>query len=220
MSKDKEFVHLHVHTDYSLLDGCSRTDKLCNRAAELGMKALSITDHGVLFGLADFFKKAGKAGIKPLLGCEIYLVYDDKLGETNEEKAKQKSYHMGLLARNFQGYQNLTRLVSRGHTDGFYRNPRVSLTDLYHHREGLIGFSGCLAAVIPQKLMQGDYEGAREACGRFVEMFGKEFFFIELMDHGIGEQQKIIPDLIKLATEKSQDIRAAYDLIRRHRGLS
>ncbi len=212
MSKDTEFVHLHVHTDYSLLDGCSRTDKLCNRAAELGMKALSITDHGVLFGLADFFKKAGKAGIKPLLGCEIYLVYDDKLGETNEEKAKQKSYHMGLLARNFKGYQNLTRLVSRGHTDGFYRNPRVSLTDLYNHREGLIGFSGCLAAVIPQRLMQGDYEGAREACGRFVEMFGKEFFFIELMDHGIGEQQKIIPDLIKLATEFGLKIVATNDV--------
>ncbi|MGE9294578.1 MAG: DNA polymerase III subunit alpha, partial [Puniceicoccales bacterium] len=201
MSKDKEFVHLHVHTDYSLLDGCSRVDRLCKRAEELGMKALSVTDHGVLFGLASFFKTAKKYGIKPLLGCEIYLVYDDHLGATNEERAKQKSYHMGLLARNFQGYQNLTRLVSKGHTEGFYRNPRVSLTDLAEHKEGLIGFSGCLAAVIPQMLMKGDYEAAREACGKFVDMVGKEFFIVELMDHGLKEQQSIIPYLLKLATE-------------------
>ncbi|MDP0497530.1 MAG: DNA polymerase III subunit alpha [Verrucomicrobiota bacterium JB024] len=201
MPKDTEFVHLHVHTDYSLLDGCSRVDRLCKRAEELGMKALSVTDHGVLFGLASFFKQAKKYGIKPLLGCEIYLVYDDHLGATNEERAKQKSYHMGLLARNFQGYQNLTRLVSKGHTEGFYRNPRVSLTDLEAHKDGLIGFSGCLAAVIPQFLMKGEYEQARQACGKFVEMFGREFFIIELMDHGLKEQQAIIPDLLKLATE-------------------
>lgn len=212
MAKDKEFVHLHVHTDYSLLDGCSRVDRLCQRAEELGMKALSVTDHGVLFGLASFFKQADKRGIKPLLGCEIYLVYEDKLGETNEERAKQKSYHMGLLARNFTGYQNLTRLVSRGHTEGFYRNPRVSMTDLANHCEGLIGFSGCLAAVIPQKLMDGDYAGAREACGRFVEMFGKEFFFVEIMDHGIPEQQRIIPDLLKLATEFELKVVATNDV--------
>ena len=201
MSKDKEFVHLHVHTDYSLLDGCSRVDRLCKRAEELGMKALSVTDHGVLFGLASFFKTAKKYGIKPLLGCEIYLVYDDHLGATNEENAKQKTYHMGLLARNFQGYQNLTRLVSKGHTEGFYRRPRVCMTDLEQHKEGLIGFSGCLAAVIPQFLMNGDYEAAREACGKFVDMFGREFFIMELMDHGLKEQQSIIPDLLKLATE-------------------
>lgn len=201
MSSDKEFVHLHVHTDFSLLDGCSRIDRLCQRADELGMKALSITDHGVLFGLASFFKQAKKFGIKPLLGCEIYLVYEDELAETNELRAKQKSYHMGLLARNYTGYQNLTKLVSHGHVKGFYRNPRVDLTRLAEYSEGLIGFSGCLAAVIPQKIMDGDIEGAREACSRFVDIFGKEFFFIELMDHGLSEQQQCNTELVKLAHE-------------------
>lgn len=201
MAKDKEFVHLHVHTDYSLLDGCSRIDRLCEKAATLGQQALAITDHGVLFGLADFYKKAGKAGVKPLLGCEIYLVYEDELGATNEERARQKSHHMGLLAKNFVGYQNLTKLVSLGHTKGFYRNARVSMRQLAEHAEGLIGFSGCLAAVIPQRLLANDYEGAREACGRFVEIFGKESFFIELMDHGIEEQLRVIPGLLKLAEE-------------------
>lgn len=201
VSKDKEFVHLHVHTDYSLLDGCSRIDSLCQRAEELGMKALSITDHGVLFGLAHFFKEAKKHNIKPLLGCEVYLVYEDTLGKSNEERSRQKSYHMGLIARTFKGYQNLTKLVSKGHTEGFYRNPRISMRDLAEHAEGLIGFSGCLAAVIPQFLMEGNYAAAREACGRFVDIFGREFFIIELMDHGLPEQQKIIPDLLKLAEE-------------------
>jgi len=199
MSKDTEFVHLHVHTDYSLLDGCSRVDRLCQRAEELGMKALSITDHGVLFGLASFFKTAKKFNIKPLLGCEVYLVYEDKLGEVNEVRAKQKSYHMGLLARNATGYRNLTKLVSKAHTEGFYRNPRTDMTELAAHADGLIAFSGCLAAVIPQLLMAGDYQKAHEACGRFVEIFGKDYFIIELMDHGIKEQQSIIPDLLKLA---------------------
>ncbi|MEO0796573.1 MAG: DNA polymerase III subunit alpha [Verrucomicrobiota bacterium] len=212
MSKDPEFVHLHVHTDYSLLDGCSRTDRLCEKAAQLGQKAIAITDHGVLFGLADFYKKADKAGVKPLLGCEIYMVFEDELGTVNEERAKQKSYHMGLLARNFKGYQNLTKLVSLGHTEGFYRNPRVSRRQLAEHSEGLIGFSGCLAAVIPQNLMKGDYAAAKDACGWFVDLFGKEFFFIEIMDHGIEEQQRIIPDLLKLAAEFDLKVVATNDV--------
>ena len=200
-TKDTEFVHLHVHTDHSLLDGCSRTDKLCQRAAELGMKALSITDHGVLYGLTSFFKDAKKNDIKPLLGCEIYLVYEEELADTNEGRAKQKSRHMGLLACNYKGYQNLCKIVSRAHTQGFYRNPRTDMATLAAHSEGLIGFSGCLAAVIPQYLLEGEFEKAREACARFVDIFGKEFFIIEIMDHGIEEQRRIIPDLVKLATE-------------------
>lgn len=211
-AKDTEFVHLHVHTDHSLLDGCSRTDRLCERAAELGMKALSITDHGVLYGLTSFFKQAQKHGIKPLLGCEIYLVYEEELATTNEERAKQKSRHMGLLARNFKGYQNLCKIVSKAHTQGFYRNPRTDLKTLAEHSGGLIGFSGCLAAVIPQYLLEGEYEKAREACARFVDIFGKEFFIIEIMDHGIEEQRRIIPDLVKLATEFELKIVATNDV--------
>ncbi len=211
-AKDTEFVHLHVHTDHSLLDGCSRTDRLCQRAAELGMKALSITDHGVLYGLTSFFKQAEAHGIKPLLGCEIYLVYEDELATVNEERAKQKSYHMGLLARNFKGYQNLCKIVSRAHTQGFYRNPRTDLKTLAEHSEGLIGFSGCLAAYIPRMLLAGEFEKAREACGRFIDLFGKEFFIIEIMDHGIEEQRRIIPDLLKLATEFDLKVVATNDV--------
>ena len=122
-TKDREFVHLHVHSDHSLLDGCARVDRLCERASELGMKALSITDHGALYGLTKFFKQAEKHKNKPLLGCEIYLVFEEVLAETNEERKKQKSHHMGLLARNFTGYQNLCKIVSIAHTQGFYRNP-------------------------------------------------------------------------------------------------
>ena len=211
-TKDREFVHLHVHTDHSLLDGCSRTDKLCARAAELGMKALSITDHGVLYGLTSFFKQAEKHGIKPLLGCEIYLVYEDNLATTNEERAKQKSYHMGLLARNFTGYQNLCKIVSKAHTEGFYRNPRTDLSTLIAHSEGLIGFSGCLAAVIPQLLLEDDFDKARAAAAQFVDIFGKDFFIIEIMDHGIEEQRRIIPGLLKIATEFGLKVVATNDV--------
>ena len=211
-TKDSEFVHLHVHTDHSLLDGCSRTDKLCERASELGMKALSITDHGVLYGLTSFFKQAEKHNIKPLLGCEIYLVFEDDLAATNEERAKQSSRHMGLLARNFVGYQNLCKIVSKAHTQGFYRNPRTDLKTLAAHSEGLIGFSGCLAAVIPKFLLAGEFEKARAAAAKFVDIFGKEFFIIEIMDHGIEEQRRIIPELLKIATEFGLKVVATNDV--------
>jgi DNA polymerase-3 subunit alpha len=211
-TKDKEFVHLHVHTDHSLLDGCARADKLCQRAEELGMKALSITDHGALYGLPSFFKEAQKHGIKPLLGCEIYLVYEDTLGSDNEARSKQKAYHMGLLAKNFKGYQNLCEIISRAHTKGFYKRPRTDLSTLAKCSEGLIGFSGCLAAVIPQFLKEDQFDQAREATRCFIDIFGKENFVIELMDHGLAEQRKIIPDLIKLGTEFDLKIVATNDV--------
>ena len=210
--KDTEFVHLHVHTDHSLLDGCARVDSLCQRAEELGMKALSITDHGVLYGLTSFFKQAKKHGIKPLLGCEIYLVFEDLLGKDNESRSKQKAYHMGLLAKNFTGYQNLCKIISKAHTEGFYKRPRTDLSTLSKYSDGLIGFSGCLAAVIPQHLLQGDYEQAQKAAGQFVDIFGRENFVVELMDHGLEEQKKIIPDLIKIASEFKLKIVATNDV--------
>lgn len=176
------------------------------------MKALSITDHGVLYGLTSFFKQAEKHGIKPLLGCEIYLVYEDQLAESNELRAKQKSRHMGLLARNFTGYQNLCKIVSKAHTQGFYRNPRTDLETLAAHSEGLIGFSGCLAAVIPQYLLEGKFDEARAAAAKFIDIFGKDYFIIELMDHGIEEQVRIIPDLLKIATEFGLKVVATNDV--------
>jgi DNA polymerase-3 subunit alpha len=199
-AQDQEFVHLHVHTDYSLLDGCCHVDRLCKKASDLGMKALSITDHGNLFGLPDFFKTAKKYDIKPILGCEVYLVYDHAMTE-RPERGKHKIHHMGLLAKNFVGYQNLTKLVSAAHVTGFYYKPRIDMDTLATHAEGLIGFTGCLQGVIPQALLRGDYEAARRAAGRFIEIFGKENYFVEIQDHGIKEQQQIIPDLLKLARE-------------------
>ena len=202
----QDFVHLHVHTDYSMLDGCSRIDRLMSKACDMGMRAVAITDHGNLFGLFDFWneaktlsKKSGRP-IKPLLGCELYLVWDHRNTE-KPDRREHKYYHMGVLARDFEGYQNLTRLVSNAHTVGLHYKPRADLEQLAAHAKGLIGFSGCLQGVIPQLLLRGDLDGARAACGKFVEIFGKENFVIELMDHGIEEQKSILAPLLQLARE-------------------
>ena len=196
-ARDKEFVHLHVHTDYSLLDGACRIDRLMKRTAELGMKSIAITDHGCLFGLVDFFKKAGSSGIKPLLGCEIYLTTGDRTEK--DAPTRKKAFHMGLLARNFEGYRNLVRLVSDAHVKGFYYKPRADFTTLAAHADGLIGFTGCMQGVVPQALLNEDFEAARQWTGKFVDIFGKENFFVEIQDHAIEEQRQIIPGLLKLA---------------------
>ncbi len=200
MPADSTFVHLHVHTDYSLLDGCSRIDVLCKRAKELGQPALAVTDHGNLFGVVDFMLEAKKHGLKPIVGCEAYLVTDHPRTE-RPERAKHQMYHLGMIARDFAGYQNLTKLISDAHTKGFYYRPRTDLEMLARHAKGLIGFSGCLASWIPQMLMQDREGDARTACGKMVEIFGRENFFIELQDHGIAEQRKVLPGLLKLAKE-------------------
>ena len=199
-SKDKEFVHLHVHTDYSLLDGACRTDRLCKQAKELGMKALAMTDHGNLFGAVDFFKNAKKFDIKPIIGCEIYLLHGHKFTE-KPSRDKHKVHHMGLLAANFEGYQNLIKLVSDSHTKGFYYKPRTDMAQLAAHAKGLIGFTGCLQGVIPQFLLRDDFSGARKALHEFIDIFTKERYFVEIQDHGIEEQQRIIPGLLNLAEE-------------------
>ncbi len=200
MSDASDFVHLHVHTDYSLLDGCSRIDCLCGRAKKLGMKAISITDHGVLFGLVDFFNTCKKNEIKPLLGCEVYLVIDHKMTE-KPERTQHRYYHMGLLAKNFKGYQNLTKLVSLAHTKGFYYKPRVDIETLAAHAEGLIGFTGCLQGVVPQMILKGDLPAAKQWTSRFIDIFGQDSFFAEIQDHQIPEQRQIIPPILKIAAE-------------------
>ncbi|MGJ3244375.1 MAG: DNA polymerase III subunit alpha [Opitutales bacterium] len=216
------FVHLHVHTDYSLLDGCSRADRLCARAAELGMPALAMTDHGNLFGAMAFHKAAKKAGIKPLIGCEIYLVHDHARDERPkrekrrsddiddvpddyvpqpEDFPKYQNHHKGLIAKDFEGYQNLSRLVSDAHVNGQYYKPRTDMEKLAQHSKGLIGLSGCMNGVAPQYLIYSNYAKAREVIGQFVDIFGKENYFIELQNHGLPFQRRIIPDLLKLAKE-------------------
>ncbi len=200
-SVDQNFVHLHVHSDYSLLDGACRIDRLMDRATDLGMKALALTDHGNLFGAIEFYNQAKAKGIKPLVGCELYLAAGSRLERTARTDEGKSIFHLGLLAKNLTGYQNLLKLVSDAHLKGFYYKPRTDLETLARHAQGLIGFTGCLASVVPQHLLHERVAEARQACGRFVEIFGRENYFVEIQDHGIPEQRKIIPGLLKLGEE-------------------
>jgi DNA polymerase III subunit alpha len=200
-SASSDFVHLHVHTDYSLLDGACRIDRLMGKAAELGMPAIALTDHGNMFGAIEFYNAAKSKGIKPIVGCEFYIVESSRLEKTGKSEDGKSYYHMGLLAKNLTGYQNLLKLVSDAHLKGFYYKPRTDIETLAKYADGLIGFTGCLAAIIPQHLMHDRYEEARKATARFIDIFGRENFFVEIQDHGIPEQLKIIPDLLKLGEE-------------------
>jgi DNA polymerase-3 subunit alpha len=198
---DQNFVHLHVHSDYSLLDGACRIDRLMDRAVELGMSALALTDHGNLFGAIEFYNTAKARGIKPILGCELYLADGSRLDRQGRSDEGKSVYHLGLVARNLKGYQNLLKLVSDAHLKGFYYKPRTDLETLAQYSEGLIGFTGCLASLVPYHLLNDRYAEARRCCGRFVEIFGRESYFVEIQDHGLPEQHKIIPGLLKLAQE-------------------
>ncbi len=200
-SADKNFVHLHVHSDYSLLDGCCRIDRLTQRASELGMSAIALTDHGNLFGAIDFYMAAKSKGIKPLIGCELYLSEGSRLEKQGRSDEGRSIFHLGLIARNIEGYQNLLKLVSDAHLKGFYYKPRTDLETLARYAKGLIGFTGCLASLVPQHLLNDRWEEARKATARFVDIFGREDYFVEIQDHGIAEQRKIIPGLLLLAKE-------------------
>ena len=196
-----DFVHLHLHTDYSLLDGACRIDRLMKRAGELGMKAVAMTDHGNLFGAIDFYNTAKANNLKPLIGCEVYVAAKSRLEKAGRDSEGKSYYHLGLLARDLTGYQNLLKLVSDAHLKGFYYKPRADWETLAQYSKGLIAFTGCLAAIVPQHLLVDDYESARKACAHFVEIYGRENYFVELQDHGIPEQRKIIPGLLRLAKE-------------------
>ena len=185
-----------------------------DKAVELGMPALALTDHGNLYGAIEFYNTAKSKGIKPLIGCELYLTEGSRLDHkamvgTDEGKT---IFHLGLLARNIKGYQNLLKLVSDAHLKGFYRRPRTDFETLAKHADGLVGFTGWLASLVPQHLLHDRYEEARRACARFVDIFGKEFYFVEIQDHGIPEQLKIIPGLLKLAEEFGLKIVCSNDV--------
>ena len=202
------FTHLHLHTEYSLLDGACRLSRLAKAAKEKGMTALAITDHGVMYGAVDFYKECKKQGIKPIIGCEVYVAPQSRFDKTS---SYGKYYHMVLLCKNHTGYQNLIKLVSKGFTEGFYTKPRIDDELLAEYHEGLVCLSACLAGEIPQKLLDGDYAGAKSKAEFYRDIFGSENFFIELQDHGIEEQKRIIPSLIKLAREIGVDIVATND---------
>jgi DNA polymerase-3 subunit alpha len=201
VAADSNFIHLHVHTDYSLLDGACRIDRLMDRASALGMKSLAMTDHGNLFGAIEFYKAAKAKDIKPIIGCELYIAEHSRLDKAGRNEEGKGYYHLGLLAKNLEGYQNLLKLVSDAHLKGFYYKPRTDMETLAKYAKGLIGFTGCLAAMVPQRLLHDDYEGARTLTSRFIDIFGRENYFVEIQDHGIPEQLKIIPGLLALAKE-------------------
>ena len=193
------FVHLHVHTEYSLLDGACRIDGLMDRVKELGQSAVAITDHGVMYGCIDFYKAAKAAGVKPIIGCEVYVarrgMADRVHGIDNDP------YHLVLLCENRKGYENLCYMVSQAFTDGFYGKPRVDLDLLARHHEGLIASSACLAGGVAQFLMEEDYDAAKKYALRMAEIFGPEHFYLELQDHGIEEQTPVNQGVMRLARE-------------------
>ena len=193
------FVHLHLHSEYSLLDGACRIDGLMERVKELGQSAVAITDHGVMYGCIDFYKAAKAAGVKPIIGCEVYVA---RRGMTDKVHGLDNDpYHLVLLCENRTGYENLCYLVSEAFIHGFYGKPRVDLELLSQHHEGLIALSACLAGAVPQYLMQEDYEGAKKYALRLSEIFGVGNFYLELQDHGIDEQRPVNQGVQRLARE-------------------
>ena len=193
------FVHLHVHTEYSLLDGACRIDGMMDRVKELGQSAIAITDHGVMYGCIDFYKAAKAAGVKPIIGCEVYVArrnMSDRVHGIDNDP-----YHLVLLCENRKGYENLCLMVSEAFINGFYGKPRVDLSLLEKHHEGLIALSACLAGAVPQYLMEEDYTSAKEYALKLSEIFGEGNFFLELQDHGIPEQRSVNQGVMRLARE-------------------
>ena len=203
------FTHLHMHTEYSLLDGACRIPELIATAKAQGQTALAITDHGNMFGAIDFYKAAKKEGIKPIIGCEVYVAVRNRTDKVHGIDSKR--YHLILLCENETGYKNLIKMVSSAWVDGFYMKPRIDHALLEEYHEGIIALSACLAGEVPQKLLAGDYEGAKEIALWYQSTFGKENYFIELQDHGLKEQQAILPQLMKLAKEIDAPLVATND---------
>lgn len=193
------FSHLHVHTEYSLLDGACRIERLLDTVAEMGQTAVAITDHGSMYGVVDFYRAAKKRGIKPVIGCEVYVAKRKRSDKVHEYDYENR--HLVLLCENQTGYQNLIAMVSKAWTEGFYNKPRVDFELLEQYHEGIIALSACLAGEIPRALSAGDYEGAKEAALRYRGIFGAENFFLELQDHGLADQHRVNPGILRLSKE-------------------
>ncbi len=198
-SKNIKFTHLHVHTEYSLLDGSSKIPELVRRAKELGMDSLAITDHGAMFGVMDFYKECKSQGVKPIIGCEVYVAPKSRFDKDSRESVSY--YHLVLLAENNEGYRNLIKLVSMGYTEGFYYKPRVDEEILQKYHNGLIASSACLAGIVPRTIINRNYEAAKETALRYRDIFGDGNYFLELQDHGIPDQKTVNENLIKISEE-------------------
>ncbi len=205
------FTHLHVHTEYSLLDGSNKIKEYVARVKELGMDSAAITDHGVMYGVIDFYREAKAAGINPVLGCEVYVApnsrFDRELGSDED-----RYYHLVLLAENNEGYANLMKIVSRGFVEGFYYRPRVDLELLREYHSGIIALSACLAGEIPRYLVRGMYEEAKEAAQRYRDIFGADNYFLELQDHGIADQKMVNQQLLRMSRELGIGLVATNDV--------
>ena len=204
------FTHLQVHTEYSLLDGSSKIKELVHRAKELNMDSLAITDHGVMYGAIAFYKACQEEGIKPIIGCEVYVAPDSRF-DRETSKGEERYYHLVLLAENQQGYHNLMKIVSTGFTEGFYYKPRVDKEILREYHEGIIALSACLAGEVATYLRKGFYEEARKAAYSYQNIFGKDNFFLEMQDHGIGMQQTVNQGLLRMHEETGMPLVVTND---------
>ena len=205
------FTHLHVHTEYSLLDGSNKISEYVARVKELGQTAAAITDHGVMYGVIEFYKAAKAAGIRPVLGCEVYVAPNSRF-DRETAHGEDRYYHLVLLAENNQGYGNLMKIVSRGFVDGYYYKPRVDMELLETYHEGLIALSACLAGEVQRNLARGFYEEAKETARRYQSCFGEGNFFLELQDHGLAQQQLVNQQLLRLSKDTGIELVATNDV--------
>ena len=206
------FAHLHVHTEYSLLDGSNKIKECVSRVKELGMNSVAITDHGVMFGVIDFYRAAKAVGIKPILGCEVYVAPGSRFDKEAAGSGEERYYHLVLLAENDLGYHNLMKIVSRGFTEGYYYKPRVDLEVLKEFHEGIIALSACLAGEVQRNILRGMYSEGKEAALRYQKIFGEGNFFLELQDHGMQEQKMVNQSLLRMSQETGIELVATNDI--------
>src|SRR5438270_1470867 len=206
-----EFVHLHLHSEYSLLDGACRLDKLTEKAHELKFPAMALTDHGVLYGAIDFYQAAREKGVKPIIGCEVYVAPGSRF-EKKTGSGRDVYHHLVLLAKDETGYRNLIKLATAAHLEGYYYKPRIDKDLLAEHKDGLIALSGCLASEVPDLILKEDLPKARETIDWFKQTLGSENFYLELQNHGIGDQAKVNRHLIPWAKEFGLKLVATNDV--------
>ena len=206
------FTHLHVHTEFSLLDGLGRIKEMVARAKELGMDSIAITDHGVMYGVIDFYRACKETGIRPILGCEVYTAPGSRFDKEGGSATDDRYHHLVLLAENNKGYSNLMKIVSRGFTEGFYYKPRVDHEVLKEYHEGVIALSACLAGEVPSLLRKGFYEEAKKAALVLADIFGKDHFYLELQDHKIPEQRVVNQGLLRMHEETGLELVATNDI--------
>lgn len=206
---ENKFTHLHLHTEYSLLDGFSRIDELIEKAKSFGMDSLAITDHGQMYGVIEFYKKATAAGIKPIIGCEVYVSEKDHL---IKDPSNKRYYHLILLAKNNNGYQNLLKIVSEGYVNGYYYKPRVDLDFIKKYSDDIIALSACLSGEVNQRILENDIEAAYETAKKYAEVFGKDNYYLELQNHGLPEQKRVNEILVKMHKDLDIELVATNDV--------